>query len=175
MPLRDPADARLEPLEEADFATLARLAETIWREHYTPIIGQAQVEYMLGGRYTPEKLRLHVGATDRWLELLFVGEEAVGYCSWSLGAPGEAKLEQLYLRADQKGKGLGGRMLRHVEARARASGRARLMLTVNKRNTDSIAFYEKAGFVIREEAVFDIGNGFVMDDYVMAKDLASSG
>ncbi|NCB47474.1 GNAT family N-acetyltransferase, partial [bacterium] len=30
-----------------DAAELAGLAETIWREHYTPIIGAEQVEYML--------------------------------------------------------------------------------------------------------------------------------
>jgi ribosomal protein S18 acetylase RimI-like enzyme len=43
------------------------------------------------------------------------------------------------------------------------------MLQVNKRNVDAIAFYRKAGFTVREESIFDIGNGFVMDDYVMEK------
>jgi ribosomal protein S18 acetylase RimI-like enzyme len=48
-------------------------------------------------------------------------------------------------------------------------GRSTLTLQTNKRNVDAIAFYHKAGFTVREEAVFDIGNGFVMDDYVMKK------
>jgi ribosomal protein S18 acetylase RimI-like enzyme len=61
--------------------------------------------------------------------------------------------------------------LRHVEDRARALGCRTLMLTVNKLNTDSVAVYRKAGFTVREEAVFDIGNGYVMDDYVMEKRL----
>ena len=162
----------LDPLTEADFTTVARLGETIWRSHYVGMISLAQVEYMLKGRYTPEKLRAYLGATDRWLKLLKVDGEPVGYCSYSLTAtPGEMKLEQLYLLEPFKGRGLGSLMLRHVEDAARAQGCATLMLTVNKGNADSIAIYKKVGYTVREEAVFDIGNGFVMDDYVMEKRL----
>lgn len=166
------SDAVLVPLTEADFEPLARLADTIWRAHYGPLIGLAQVEYMLKGRYTPEKLRAYLDASDRWLRLLKLDGERIGYCSYALTAtPGEMKLEQLYLLEAFKGRGLGGLMLRHVEAEARAHGCGTLMLTVNKGNTDSIAVYKKSGFTVREEAVFDIGQGFVMDDYVMEKRL----
>ena len=79
------------------------------------------------------------------------------------------KLEQFYLLEECRGKGLGGQMLRHVEARTREQGCRVVMLTVNKRNADSIAVYRKSGFRVREGAVFDIGNGSVMDDYVMEK------
>ncbi len=44
-----------------------------------------------------------------------------------------------------------------------------LWLQVNKRNTDAIGFYRSAGFEVIREAVMDIGGGFVMDDYLMAK------
>ena len=63
-------NARLDTMTAADFETLARLAEVIWRAHYTKIIGSAQVDYMLAGRYTPEKLRQYLNADDRWLMLL---------------------------------------------------------------------------------------------------------
>jgi ribosomal protein S18 acetylase RimI-like enzyme len=42
---------------------------------------------------------------------------------------------------------------------------------VNKRNPGAISFYKAAGFTIAREAVFDIGSGFVMDDYIMEKRL----
>ena len=166
------SDAVLVPLTEADFEPLAQLAEEIWRAHYGPLIGLPQVEYMLKGRYTPERLRTYLNAPDRWLRLLRLDGETLGYCSYALTAtPGELKLEQLYLLEAFKGRGLGGLMLRHVEAEARARGCGTLMLTVNKGNAGSIAVYQKSGFTVREEAVFDIGNGFVMDDYVMEKRL----
>lgn len=163
-------DLRFDPLVETDFDTVARLADTIWRSHYGQIISMAQIDYMLGGRYTAENLRRYVASDARWMRLLRVDGVAAGYCSWSLGEdPQEMKLEQLYLLPEYKGRGYGGRMLRHVEDACRAAGRPRLYLTVNKANTDSIAIYRKAGFTVREEAVFDIGNGYVMDDYVMEK------
>lgn len=166
--------ARLDAMTAADFGTLARLAEVIWRSHYTKIIGSAQISYMLAERYTPEKLRLYLNADDRWLMLLRAdsptGSRAIGYCSYALTEnPGEMKLEQLYLLPELHGKGLGRLMLRHVEKQAGVRGRGTLVLQTNKRNVDAIAFYRKAGFTVREEAVFDIGNGFVMDDYVMEK------
>jgi ribosomal protein S18 acetylase RimI-like enzyme len=45
-----------------------------------------------------------------------------------------------------------------------------LFLNVNKYNS-AIQFYHKIGFEIAKEEVIDIGNGFVMDDYVMEKQL----
>jgi diamine N-acetyltransferase len=167
-----PTDFRLDPLTEADFDTVARLADTIWRAHYSAMISMAQIDYMLAGRYVPERLRAYVGSDQRWLWVLRVDDAAAGYCSCSLGeSTDEMKLEQLYLLAEHKGRGLGGHMLRRVETQTRSLGRTRLYLTVNKGNTDSIAIYRKSGFVVREEAVFDIGNGYVMDDYVMEKRL----
>ena len=55
------------------------------------------------------------------------------------------------------------------EERARALGAHEVWLQVNKRNARAIAAYVKAGFHIASEAVADIGHGFVMDDYFMAK------
>lgn len=168
-----PTDITLRPITDADFATVAELGARIWRRHYISMISAEQIEYMLAGRYTPDKLEPYLNSDSRWLDLLEHDGQAIGYCSYALtDSPGEMKLEQLYLLPELHGQGLGGQMLRHVEARARALGADTLMLTVNKHNAGSIAVYRKAGFSVREEAVFDIGNGFVMDDYVMAKRLA---
>jgi ribosomal protein S18 acetylase RimI-like enzyme len=104
--------------------------------------------------------------------VLRVDGAIIGYCSYALtSAPDELKLEQLYLLPALHGRGLGGMMLRHVEARARALGCTRVMLQVAKANAGSIAVYERAGYSIREPILIDIGGGYVMDDYVMAKAL----
>jgi ribosomal protein S18 acetylase RimI-like enzyme len=41
---------------------------------------------------------------------------------------------------------------------------------VNRRNK-ARNFYEKNGFYVIEEINLDIGNGYVMDDYIMEKKL----
>jgi ribosomal protein S18 acetylase RimI-like enzyme len=166
----------LKPVTEPDFAVLRALAGTIWRQHYAAIISAGQIDYMLAGRFSDEALREHVQAADRWLELLRVGEKPVGYCGYELaGMDGDGsaavdlKLGQLYLLESHRGMGLGRHMLRHVEVRARELGRRALWLQVNKKNAAAMRFYRSAGFEVIRQAVFEIGGGFVMDDYVMAK------
>jgi len=125
---------------------------------------------------------MHIQAADRWLELLRVGEQPVGYCGYELAgmdgdgsAAADLKLGQIYLLESHRGMGLGWHMLRHVEARARELARPRelgsrgLWFQVNKKNAAAIRFYRSAGFEVIRETVFEIGGGFVMDDYVMAK------
>lgn len=166
------ANARLDPLAEADFKTVADLGATIWRSHYSTLISMAQIDYMLAERYSAKNLRRYLGSEDRWFEILRLGKEPVGYCSYSLtSTPGEMKLEQLYLLEGYRGNGLGGFMLLHVETEARKNNMRSLMLQVNRRNESAIAVYRKAGFRVREEAIFDVGNGYFMDDYVMEKTL----
>ena len=162
-------NAQCAPITAADFSVVASLGERIWRQHYASIISASQIEYMLAGRYAPNKLVAYINADDRWLLVVREGGDAVGYFSYARLSAEEMKLEQLYLLAERRGRGLGSLMMTHVEAHARTLGCTRVVLTVNKRNTSSIAIYEARGFVIRESAVFDIGDGYVMDDSVMVK------
>lgn len=167
------AAAVLTPVSAAEFPLLRDLAGDIWRAHYRSIIPPAQIEYMLRERYGDEPLARVVADADRWLELLRLGGEPVGYCGSELdrGGPDGFKIAQLYLAQSHRGRGLGRFMLRHLETRAESVGRRTLFLQVNKRNGSAIDFYHRAGYSIREAAVFDIGQGFVMDDYVMEKRL----
>lgn len=169
------APATLAPLQRADFDTIAALARTIWLAHYTSIISKEQIEYMLGGRFTAGNLARYLDAPDRWMNVLRVDGEVVGYCSHSLTpTPREMKLEQLYLLPRLHGRGLGKLMMEHIENHARALGCDTLMLQVNKRNTTAASVYFRSGFTVREEVVIDIGNGYVMDDYILAKPLRQS-
>jgi ribosomal protein S18 acetylase RimI-like enzyme len=166
----------LTPVTEADFPTLRELAGTIWRQHYAGIVSHAQIDYMLAARFSDEGLREHIQAADRWLELLCVSDQPVGYCGYELAnVPGDEsrpvamKLGQLYVLESHRGMGLGKLMLTHVEGVARDLEKSPLWLQVNKKNTVALGFYRAMGFEVAREAVFDIGDGFVMDDYVMVK------
>jgi len=155
-----------------DFATIRSLGDVIWHQHYASMITREQIDFMLAGRYSDDRLQTYVGSDERAMWIVRHSGEAIGYCACSVppGEP-EAKLEQVYLLADRRGGGVGGRMIFHAEEWARARGARSIYLTVNKANKGSIAVYERRGYAIRESAVFDIGGGYVMDDYVMAKAL----
>ncbi len=163
----------LRPLTREDFEPVIEVARRIWRAHYAPLIGAPQVEYMLERRFTVTNLSRYLEAGECWFDVLRCDDVIVGYCSYARAAtPDVLKLEQLYLLAEMRGRGWGASMLRHVEQRAATLGCASLTLQVNKRNVGSIAVYRKAGFTVLEEAVFDIGDGYVMDDFVMGKRLS---
>jgi ribosomal protein S18 acetylase RimI-like enzyme len=172
-------DATLDAVTTHDYVDLRALADTIWRHHYAAIISAAQIDSMLSGRFSEEALREYANAAGRWLEVLRVSGTLVGYCGYEVAdqygdeQSTAMKLGQLYVIESHRGMGLGRFMLSHVESRARDLGSRVLFLQVNKKNTVAIGFYTATGFTIAREAVFDIGSGFVMDDYVMEKRLNS--
>lgn len=152
----------------ADVERLAALAREIWYAHYPAIIGTAQIEYMLGQRYGLDVVREELQRDGLWWSKLMVGAEMAGFASYFLAA-GEMKIDKLYVHPRHQRRGYGGMMIAHIREVARSRSCSRLVLAVNKRNQGAIAAYLKHGFHIAEAVVKDIGDGFVMDDYVMAK------
>ena len=65
-----------------------------------------------------------------------------------------------------KGKGLGKKALHFLKENVAESRDHRIILNVNIKNP-AIKIYESQGFVIFHKEAFDIGNGYVMDDYLM--------
>ena len=160
--MRDCVDILPAAPEHAD--EIARLAGIVWRADYPGIISPEQIEYMLQTRYDPTVVRREMAEGVRYVGFLD-GGEFLGFASY--GPSGnEVKLHKLYVHPDHQRRGLGSALIRHVE---NASHGRTLMLTVNKRNEKAISAYRKNGFAVRDSIVVDIGNGFVMDDYVMAK------
>ena len=56
----------------------------------------------------------------------------------------------------------------YIAVEAQRQKNVALFLNVNKYN-NALHFYLKQGFFKIREEVIDIGNGYVMDDYVMEK------
>ena len=127
---------------------------------------------MLSRMYDVKLMRDELMAGIGYDRLLMQGELR-GFASYGpTPVAGELKLHKLYVHPDFQRQGLGARLLEHVQSAALARGFTTLMLAVNKRNTRAVAAYRKHGFNVRESAVADIGGGFVMDDFIMAKPVA---
>lgn len=155
-----------------DFAVIGELARRIWRISFAGMISGEQIEYMLELRYTPTAMHEATSGGRLIYELLLRNEAPLAFAAHGpTDSESEWKLQQLYVDPDWQRHGFGGRLLDHVEKEARQRRKRHLVLTVNRNNHRARAAYEHRGFVIRREAQFDIGQGYVMDDYVMAKDL----
>lgn len=161
---------QIRPATEADIPLLRDLAQRIWRECYPGIITPEQIEFMLGWMYSEDEIRRQFNAGIPW-EIVTLNDTPVGYLSWQREDDGRVKISKLYVLPQHQRRGIGARMLDHISAQARALGAHAMWMQVNKRNERAIAAYLKAGFHIEKEAVFDIGGGFVMDDYLMARAL----
>lgn len=142
------------------------MAARIWTEHYTPIIGAAQVTYMV------EQFQ-SVPAVTRQLEregyeyfLMDSGGQTAGYLGIQ-PADGKLFLSKLYLDASFRGKKLARRALEFLVEMCRQQGLSVIWLTVNRHNDGSIAAYHALGFQTVRTQAADIGNGYVMDDYIM--------
>ena len=152
-------------------SVVENLAYSSWREHFTPIIGGPQVEYML------EKFQSKAAILDQienqgYLYYLFEDENSgwIGYCA-VVPQPEELFLSKLYIAAEDRRRGFGRRALEFIENLARDNGLSKITLTVNKNNAGPINAYKKLGFVITDSVVTDIGGSFVMDDYKMQKSI----
>ncbi len=152
---------------------MQRLADVIWRQHYPGIITVAQIDYMLAQGYSPAALSSLLEMPHAGIAIARADGEPVGFVAWYPGnEPATMKLDKLYVLPAWHGQGVGRRLIGHVEQAARNAGCRFIVLNVNKHNTQSIAAYERCGFAKRESVVVDIGGGFVMDDFVLAKSLA---
>ena len=153
-----------------DLATVQDVAHRVWWRHYPGIITDAQIAYMLGRGYSAQALAAFGRGSGCGLALARVDGQPAGFAAWyRADEPATTKLDKLYVLQEAQGHGLGRRLLGHVEDAARRDGSRTLILNVNKRNASSIAFYERCGLAVREAVVVDIGEGHVMDDFIMAK------
>lgn len=159
------------PSEKEHLRSIANLAKIIWRSYYPGIISETQIEYMLAFMYDLDVMEQELRRGINYDRLL-VDEELTGFASYGASdAEAEIKLHKLYVHPSLHRRGLGSLVLRHVEKVARESQNRTLILSVNKTNRQAIAAYERNGFVVRRSVVVDIGGGFVMDDYVMEKEI----
>lgn len=158
----------IEPvLNNSQIEIVENLACEIWNEHFTPIIGKVQVDYML------EKFQSRKAISEQiengfLYYLIRTNHDSIGYIGIH-PKQDELFLSKIYIRSSERGRGYGRKAIQFLEKLAQEKGLRKITLTVNKNNIDTIKAYEKFGFRNIGPVVQDIGNGFIMDDYGMEK------
>jgi len=166
---------RFETATIDDIPALQHLAHRIWHAHYPGIITVEQIDYMLAEGYSADGIATEItGQGVTWLNI-FDDKKLIGFAAFGPYGGQTVKLHKLYLDVTCHGKGIGSAALAEVEQRASSDGATAIILNVNKYNHKAIASYERNGYQVADSVVHDIGNGFVMDDYVMRKVLLKIG
>lgn len=149
----------------ADVEQVARLAGEIWRDHYPPIIGAGQVEYMLSTFQSPAAIAGQRKAGARYF--LVIGDrQAVGYLAIELRGD-VLFLSKIYIRATARRRGYAKSSVQFAKSIAVEHRCRSIELTVNRHNAVAIAAYLRLGFRHVGERVAEIGQGYIMDDYVL--------
>ncbi len=156
----------------ADIPTIQEVAEITWPISYREIISPEQIRYMLDLMYSQTKLKSAINDSNQAFWLAEEDGKVVGFCGIEHGYPeaGITRIHKLYILPETQGSGLGKILMDQVEDQAKINGSGTLHLNVNKGNK-AVGFYQKNGFSVDHEEVLDIGNGYVMDDFVMVKEL----
>jgi len=147
---------------------IIELTKKIWPVAYGAILSKAQLDFMIQKFYNETAL----------LELMQKGhifylaqdekENFVGFVSYEINSvPDKTKIHKIYVLPETQGTGLGRQFFELVKEQAKENNQKAIFLNVNKYN-NALHFYTKLGFSIVNDEVIDIGEGYVMDDYIIA-------
>lgn len=152
---------------EKNIPLLRKLAEKSWHSAYAEILSKDQIEYMLAEMYSESEILNQLQNPNYHYYLIVVDEVPAGFMGFEfLYEKHTTKLHRIYLLEQFKGKGLGKSGLQFLIEKVAETLDRRVILNVNKDNPAK-KMYESQGFKTYHEEVFDIGKGFVMDDFLM--------
>jgi GNAT superfamily N-acetyltransferase len=153
---------------EKDIKTIQEIAKVSWLETYKNNLSDEQISYMLATLYAAEELKNNILNNPNYHYYLLKNKEIFfGFIGYENHFENKtSKLHRLYFLPEAQGKGFGKEAINFLKRQCKNANDEKIILNVNKYN-NAKQFYEKIGFTTYDQGVFDIGNGFVMDDYLM--------
>jgi diamine N-acetyltransferase len=155
-----------------DIAKIQEIAHITWPITYGEILTAEQLEYMLDMIYSDEALSKQIQNREQLFYLISDTESIIGFIGIEHHYKNEAitKVHKIYLLPETQGKGFGKIVFDEIAKMALENNSNQLLLNVNRFNT-ALNFYKKLGFEIKETIDIEIGNGYLMEDYVMGKEI----
>lgn len=156
----------IEKMQNKEIETMSLLAQDIWREYSVCFITPEQIEYMLKKFQSSDSIKQQIDKED--YEYYFIKDQE-NYAGYFAIQPKRNKLflSKIYIKKEYRNKGVGKKSLEFIKKRSKALNLDKIELTVNKYNENTIKAYKKWGFTLQKEAKVNIGNDFVMDDYIL--------
>lgn len=159
-----------------DVEKLAEMASAIWNEYWPALIGQAQTDYMVENFQSLDAIKHDMAnnAYEYWFivdDELPANSQIVGYTGGH--ADPETNrffISKIYLLKEARGKGYSSRTIEFYDQLCKDRELDAMYLTVNKGNEMAIRAYDAKGFKTIDSVETDIGQGFIMDDYIMERE-----
>lgn len=159
---------------------LAVMADEIWHEYWPRLIGAAQTDYMVERFQSPDAIKRDMAEHGYLYWFMEDANDAQGESPGSsriMGYTGGRVEEEthrffiskIYLYKHERGRGYARETVEFYDALCRERGLCAMYLTVNKGNELGVRAYLGTGFQIVDSVETPIGEGFIMDDYIMER------
>lgn len=159
--------ASIRQIDTSEVEEVTKLAHLIWPDTFRDILTPEQLQFMLKWMYNPETLASQIESGHQFF-LLENEQGNIGYMGVEAAHSSSnlLKIHKLYILPSQQGRGYGKFLIEHAVSVANSNGNYAITLNVNRFNK-SVKFYQALGFQITKEEDIDIGQGYLMEDYVM--------
>lgn len=149
----------------------AEMAIDIWHECFEGVISDEQIDYMVENFQSFAAIKKQVGSENYEYFNFVLDGTRIGYFAVAAQPDNTMMLSKLYMYKEYRGNGYAKKAFEFIKDLARQKGCKSIWLTVNRHNYGAMKVYEAFGMKVIREQVTDIGNGFVMDDYVYSIDV----
>lgn len=153
----------------SDCTLIHELASQIWGPTYHSILSEGQLNYMFEMMYSTEHIREQMSELGHLYFIVYADEKPAGYLSIEKISDDKYIFQKIYALPELHGRGIGRYLIEQGIAYIKSihSGPFTIELYVNRENP-AIGFYEHMG--LKKIAIRDhnIGNGYFMNDYIMA-------
>ncbi len=164
---------KIRPIRLNELAIIQHIAQNTWPTAFGDVLPMEQIKYMLELMYSKESLTKQIKEKHHQFLLAFNEENPIGFTSYELNydSKPETMIHKLYILPHCQGLGAGSLLINHVSRIAKTGKNNQIRLKVYFDNPKAIGFYKKIGFQINGIATTDIGNDYIIVDYVMIKNI----
>lgn len=148
----------------------SKFASEVFIDYYNDLIGNGQATYMANLFLSPKAIEQLISKEAVFKLMLNDNDEPIGFIEYQIQNE-RLFLSKLYAHKDYRHQGVGKAMLLDCIEYAKKNNIHKIFLTVNKYNTPSYNIYLHEGFKVIDSVENDIGQGYIMDDYIMQLDI----
>lgn len=160
---------KIVKIEAKDLKRIIELANKTWEPTYKDILSKEQLVYMFDLMYNEDTLKKRIlNGNDFYIAR--INQHDIGFIETVNKNNDKLSISKIYIDPNYQKKGIGKIMIEFLEKEAKSKNFRLLSLNVNRFNPAQ-HFYTKMGFHIEQEIDIEIGNGYLMEDYIMKKEL----
>lgn len=156
---------KLVKVDENLIDLTSNFAQGVFVKYYTPINGKDHAQYMANMFLSKQAIKrlIDEGAI---FKLVMKEDKPIAYIEYKK-EENRVFLSKFYVHEDYRGQGIGNFMFQDLVDYTKSVSLNKIYLTVNKHNTNSYELYLHKGFKVIDSVETDIGNNYIMDDYIM--------